>query len=89
MEWLCLTRNTFLFFISVPDRLIDDIVNCLQKTIRHSPNVLTRELAKVIGEIISLAPAMGNICNTMTKFCSMESSTKESWNSSLLFKYKD
>ncbi|XP_062594041.1 uncharacterized protein LOC134255522 [Saccostrea cucullata] len=42
----------------IPDRRIDDAICCLQKTITHFPNVTARELARVVGKIISMTPVM-------------------------------
>ncbi|XP_062610476.1 uncharacterized protein LOC134272244 [Saccostrea cucullata] len=58
IEWLGLTWNSNLFSISVPDRRIDDAICCLQKTIIHFPDVTARELARVVGKIISMTPVM-------------------------------
>ncbi|XP_062576079.1 uncharacterized protein LOC134255412 [Saccostrea cucullata] len=43
---------------TVPDRRIDDAICCLQKTIIHFPDVTARELARVVGKIISMTPVM-------------------------------
>ncbi|XP_062583387.1 uncharacterized protein LOC134245140 [Saccostrea cucullata] len=43
---------------TVPDRRIDDAICCLQKTITHFPDVTARELARVVGKIISMTPVM-------------------------------
>ncbi|XP_062621054.1 uncharacterized protein LOC134282664 [Saccostrea cucullata] len=43
---------------TVPDRRIEDAICCLQKTIIHFPDVTARELARVVGKIISMTPVM-------------------------------
>ncbi|XP_062613881.1 uncharacterized protein LOC134275628, partial [Saccostrea cucullata] len=43
---------------TVPDRRIGDAICCLQKTIIHFPDVTARELARVVGKIISMTPVM-------------------------------
>lgn len=89
IEWLGLTWNSNSFSISVPDRRIEDAVCCLKKVIGRFPDITARELAQVVGKIISMTPVMGNMCNIMTRFSSMEIAVKELWDSKLLFKHRD
>ena len=85
IEWLGITWNARLFSISIPDRRIEDTISCLQRTISRFPKVTARELARIVGKLISMAPVMGNICNIMTKFSSIEIASRESWDSELIF----
>lgn len=48
-------------FISVPERRIEDAVCCLKKVIDRFPDITARELAQVVGKIISMTPVMGVI----------------------------
>nr|XP_034331422.1 integrase/recombinase xerD homolog [Crassostrea gigas] len=42
----------------VPDRRIEDAVCCLKKVIGRFPDITARELAQVVGKIISMTPVM-------------------------------
>ena len=89
IEWLGITWDSKHFSISVPPRRIENTVSCLQSVTSHFPKVTARELAKVVGKIISMTPVMGNICNIMTRFSSIEIATRQSWDSKLAFKFQN
>lgn len=54
LEWLGILWDSKSFSISVPTRRIDDTVGLLQKLVKSFPRVTARELARVVGKIISM-----------------------------------
>ncbi|XP_062611021.1 uncharacterized protein LOC134272869 [Saccostrea cucullata] len=74
---------------TVPTRRLDDTVASLQKLVKSFPKVTARELARVVGKIMSMSPVMGNICSIMTRFCSIEIACRKSWDDIIVFTHKN
>ena len=55
---------------------------------KNFPWVTARELARVVGKIISMSPVMGNIWSIMTRFSSMEIAYRQSWEDILEFTHE-
>ena len=79
IEWLGLYWNSEEFSISIPQRRISDVKDCIVRVISLLPYVTARQLAQVTGKIISLMPVMGNMCRLMTRYCYMTIVTRPSW----------
>ena len=79
IEWLGIVWDAKHFSIKIPDRRINDTLRYLAEIISVFPKISARDLARVVGKIISMSPVLGNVCNIMTRFCSMKIANRDSW----------
>lgn len=89
LEWLGILWDSKSFSISVPKRRLDDTVASLQQLVKCFPKVTARQLARVVGKIMSMSPVMGNICSIMTRFSSIEIAFRKSWDENIVFTHKN
>ncbi|XP_048776627.2 uncharacterized protein LOC125680870 isoform X2 [Ostrea edulis] len=58
LEWLGILWDSKSFSILVPKRRLDDTVASLQQLMKCFPKVTARQLARVVGKIMSMSPVM-------------------------------
>ncbi|XP_063442680.1 uncharacterized protein LOC134722976 [Mytilus trossulus] len=85
LEWLGIVWNASEFSLVIPDRRVNDLRVSLVSVIGRFPNITARTLAQVVGQIISMAPVIGNVARIMTKFCYMAIECRTEWDKWLLF----
>ena len=78
LDWLGFTWNLEDGFIEVPKKKIYKIQTKIEKIILEHCTT-ARNLASVLGKIISLIPAFGNICQLMTRHLCMCVCERNSW----------
>ena len=80
LDWLGFTWNLELGVIEVPRMKIDKIKMKIEKIISERRST-ARTLASILGKIISLIPAFGNICQLMTRHLCMAVCQRDTWDS--------
>ena len=83
LEWLGINWNSKTFSLSIPDRRINDMRLSLNIILQSFPNITARNLAQVVGKIISMTPVVGNVARIMTKFCYMAIECRTNWDTVL------
>jgi len=80
LDWLGFTWNLELGVIEVPRMKIEKIKMKIEKIISERRST-ARTLASILGKIISLIPAFGNICQLMTRHLCMAVCQRDTWDS--------
>ena len=83
LDWLGIgiTWNSLLGALKIVDRRITEITNTIDRIIEADFKISARELASFTGQIISTAPAVGNIGRIMTRHCVMSTLCVDKWDS--------
>lgn len=80
MEWLGIKWNSINGTISIADKRITKAASLLSNAIQF-PTKSARELAKLVGSIISMGPVLGKLTRIMTRHCQMTVATAPDWDS--------
>ena len=84
MEWLGLVWNTFNGTICVTDKRITSMLDGINLVFQREFLVSARELASLVGKIISAGSVFGNISRIMTRYCSISIAAAQDWDSVFL-----
>lgn len=87
LEWLGIIWNSVDFSLSIPDRRINDLLNSLQKGLSEFDRLSARQLAQIVGRVISMSPVIGNISRLMSRYSYMNIENRKSWDSILCMKF--
>jgi hypothetical protein len=68
-------------FLSVPALKMHNILKYLQLVVNNINQLTSRKVAAVVGKIIALSPAQGNICRLMTRHLHFLINERSSWDS--------
>ena len=81
LEWLGIIWNTIDGTISISERRVNSITKSVDKILFSDRLVSARELASLVGRIISGGTVFGNISRLMTRYCSISVASAQDWNS--------
>ena len=81
LDLLGITWNSLLGTLNIVDRRITKITNTIDRIIEADFKLSVRELASFKGQIISTAPAVGNIGRIMIRHCVMSTLCVDKWDS--------
>ena len=88
LEWLGLIWNTINGTITISERRKSSITKSVDKILLSDRLVSARELASLVGRIISGGAVFGNILRLVTKYCSISVASAQDWYSKFyLYKY--
>ena len=73
--------NTFNGTITISERRVNSIAKSLDKILLSNRLVSARELASLVGGIISGGTVFGNISTLMTRYCSISVASAQDWDS--------
>ena len=79
IEWLGFEWNVENSSLQIPQKKIEILRDSISNIVEKNINLSCRNLAKVCGKIVSMIPALGNICQIMTKHMHMTICCKCSW----------
>ena len=71
IEWLGIVWDTINGTISISDRRENSIAKSIDKILFSDRLVSARELASLVGKVISGGAVFGNISRIMTRYCSI------------------
>jgi len=71
LEWLGIIWNTISGTITISERRESSIAKSVDKILLSDRLVSARELASIVGRIISRGAVFGNISRLMTRYCSI------------------
>ena len=83
LEWLGMVWNSVEYSISITGRRIDDTMASLENILILFPFFSARNLARVIGKIMSMYPVIGDLTCLMSRFSYIEIDNRNSWDSLL------
>lgn len=83
LEWLGLVWDSLNGIIRVTDRRIQSILQHLESIFHEQHYVTARQLASLVGKIISAGPVFGNLARIMTRYCSISIAAADHWDSNL------
>ena len=81
LEWLGIIWNTIGGTISICERRVNSIAKSVDKILFSDRLVSARELASLVGRIISGGAVFGNISGLMTRYCSISVASAQDWDS--------
>ncbi|XP_071141766.1 uncharacterized protein [Mytilus edulis] len=81
MEWLGFNWNLKEGTLEVPVKKIENLKNIISALFECNIHITCRNLAKVCGKIISMLPALGSICQIMTRHLHMTICCRDYWDS--------
>ena len=81
IEWLGIVWDTINGTISISDRRENSIAKSIDKILFSDRLVSARELASLVGKIISGGAVFGNISRIMTRYCSISVASAQDWDS--------
>ena len=88
LEWLGLIWDLRQGVIRIPQRKLSELQICINDILKVFPfAVRARKLASVVGKIISLRPAVGNVSLLMTRFLQAALNCKSGWDDCLNFNH--
>ena len=79
LDWLGLRWNSVKGSLSIVPRRIEKILNTIKQVIESAFQISARQLASLVGQIISTGPVVGNIARIMTRHCSMSIASTPTW----------
>ena len=79
IEWFGIKWNSKSGNISVADKRITKAASLLSNAIEFSTKS-ARELAKIVGSIISMGSVLGRLTRIMTRHCQMTVAAGQDWN---------
>ncbi len=82
-KWLGFVFDTNNMTISVPEKKLENLVNSIEVLIKKN-SVSARLLAQVIGKIVAMQHAFGDLVFLMTKFCQIQICQAITWDCKLL-----
>ena len=83
IKWLGFEWNLKNCTLEIPQKKFNTLKNCISNLVEGNLQLTCRNLAKICGKIISLIPALGNICQIMTKHMHMSICCKNSWDETI------
>jgi hypothetical protein len=81
IDWLGFVWDLDKGIHSIPERKMLDILQLLNTFLENSKQPTARKVAAVVGKIIALSPALGNICRIMTRHLHHVINERTSWDS--------
>ena len=81
LEWLGIIWDTINGTISISERRESSIAKSVDKILLSDRLVSARELASLVGRIISGGAVFGNISRIMTRYCSISVASAQDWDS--------
>ena len=81
IEWLGIVWDTINGTISISDRRENSIAKSIDKILFSDRLVSARELASLVGKVISGGAVFGNISRIMTRYCSFSVASAQDWDS--------
>ena len=81
LEWLGIIWNTINGTISISERRVNSIAKSVNKILLRDRLVSARELASLVGRIISGGAVFGNLSRLMTRYCSISVASAQEWDS--------
>ena len=82
IEWLGIVwEDSSHGAIRISDRRLISIADCVQRMFQKRFKVSARELASLLGKIISAGAVFGNISRIMTRYCSISVVAAQDWDS--------
>lgn len=84
MEWLGLVWDTFNGYICVTERRLTNMLEGINSVFQKNFLVSPRQLASLVGKIISAGAVFGNIARLMTRYCSISIAAAQDWDSVFL-----
>ena len=85
ITWLGTVLDTNQGFISVTEQIISQLKANIDSVLKGDSKIVSvRNLATVVGQIISLTPCVGGVTRIMTRSLYAVVNTKVSWNSTVL-----
>ena len=85
LQWLGFTWNLQKGTLEIPDKKFDNLKNIISALLECDILLTCRNLAKVTGKIISMLPALGCICQIMTRHLNMTICSRTYWDSVIQF----
>ena len=79
MTWLGFVWNLEKGTLDIPDDKVKVILSMIRSVLDGVKITSARKLASIVGKIISLKPALGNICQLMTRKTCMSICCRKSW----------
>ena len=84
MEWLGFNWNLEEGILEIPKKKFDNLKYIISALFEGDLLLTCRNLAKICGKIISMLPALGNICQIMTRHLHMKICSRTCWDSIVL-----
>ncbi|CAG2247680.1 unnamed protein product [Mytilus edulis] len=81
IEWLGFIWNLYNSTLEIPNKKFQGLKLCISALLEGTIRPTCRNLAKVCGKIISMKPALGSICQIMTRHLHMMINTRIYWDS--------
>ena len=81
IEWLGFIWNLYNSTLEIPNKKYQGLKLCISALLEGTIRPTCRNLAKVCGKIISMKPALGSICQIMTRHLHMMINTRIYWDS--------
>ncbi|XP_063436370.1 uncharacterized protein LOC134717808 [Mytilus trossulus] len=81
MEWLGFNWNLKDGTLEIPVKKFENLKNIISALFECNIHITCRNLAKVCGKIISMLPALGSICQIMTRHLHMTICCRDYWDS--------
>ena len=81
IELLVIVWDTIHGTIRISDRRLSSIADCVQRMSQKRFVVSARELASLVGKIISAGAVFGNISRIMTRYCTISVAAAQDWDS--------
>ena len=81
IQWLGIVWDSSHRTIRILDRWLSSIADCVQRMSQKRFKVSARELASLVGKIISAGAVFGNISRIMTRYCSIPVTAAQDWDS--------
>ncbi|CAC5392269.1 unnamed protein product [Mytilus coruscus] len=85
IEWLGFIWNLSNSTLEIPNKKFQGLKLCISALLEGTIRPTCRNLAKVCGKIISMKPALGFICQIMTRHLHMMINTRIYWDSFVHF----
>ena len=77
--WLGFSWNLRDGILEIPNEKIQNISSIVDSIIRNSGHTSARKISSFVGKVISLKPAIGSICQLMTRHLSMAICLRFGW----------
>ena len=81
IQWLGIVWDSSHGTIRILARWLSSIADCVQRMSQKRFKVSARELASLVGKIISAGAVFGNISRIMTRYCSIPVAAAQDWDS--------
>ena len=88
ITWLGVVLDTNQGCISVAEQRISKLKTSIDSVLKGEHNVKARDLASVVGQILSLSPCVGCVARIMSRSMYAAVNEKVSWNSNVVLTQK-